>query len=274
MTTTTDSHLLRGYAPITEAGWQQIDQEARQRLEPQLGARRIVDWAGPYGWEHSATNLGRSAPLKGPPGADEGAAPSRGRRVLPLAEIRVPFTVSREEIADADRGADDLDLDDLTRAARQLAVAENATVFHGWPGAGFAGIAEATSHEPLSLGADPAGYPAVVARAVETLRGAGVTGPYALAVGPAGYTRIVETTEHGGYLLAEHLRRILGGRLVRAPGVEGAVVASTRGCDFALEVGQDVAVGYHHHDDAWLSLYLEESLSFRVLEPDAAIALR
>jgi uncharacterized linocin/CFP29 family protein len=53
------THLLREHAPITEAGWKLIDDEARERLLPGLAARRLVDFSGPHGWERSATNLGR-----------------------------------------------------------------------------------------------------------------------------------------------------------------------------------------------------------------------
>ena len=31
------THLLRSHAPITTAGWQRIDDEARERLTPSLG---------------------------------------------------------------------------------------------------------------------------------------------------------------------------------------------------------------------------------------------
>ena len=39
----------------------------------------------------------------------------------------------RNELLDADRGAEDVDLDDLMGAARRVAMAENVAVFHGWP---------------------------------------------------------------------------------------------------------------------------------------------
>ena len=45
------SHLLREHAPISEEGWKRIDDEARERLTPALAARRLVDFAGPFGWE-------------------------------------------------------------------------------------------------------------------------------------------------------------------------------------------------------------------------------
>jgi uncharacterized linocin/CFP29 family protein len=51
-------HLLRSVAPITEAVWELLDREARDRLSPALAARRLVDFSGPHGWQHSATNLG------------------------------------------------------------------------------------------------------------------------------------------------------------------------------------------------------------------------
>ena len=51
-----------------------------------------------------------------PPG--DGVA-GRQRRVLGLVELRAEFSVSRSELDDADRGAEDVDLDALDQAARQ-----------------------------------------------------------------------------------------------------------------------------------------------------------
>ena len=58
-----------------------------------------------------------------------------------------------------------------------------------------------------------------------------------------------------------------------APGVKGAVVVSLRGGDFLFESGQDISVGYASHDAETVSLYLEESFSFRVATPEAAVAI-
>ena len=82
------------------------------------------------------------------------------------------------------------------------------------------------------------------------------------------------THEHGGYPLLEHLRLILGGPALWAPSVDGAIVLSQRGGDYDLVVGQDVAIGYLEHDATDVQLYLEESFTFRVLSPEAAVALR
>jgi uncharacterized linocin/CFP29 family protein len=266
------NHLLRGHAPITDASWTLLDGEARERLRSALAARKLVDFEGPKGWEHSATNLGSTTALKGMP--IDGLRAAR-RRVLELVEVRAPFSVSRAELADGDRGADDVDLDALDEAAHRIATVENVAVFHGWPDAAIEGIAETTPHPAVPLPDDGfEQYPRHVAKAVQLLLEAGVEGPYGFALGPECYTGVVETAEHGGYPLLDHLRKILGGPIVWAPGVRGAVVLSLRGGDFLFESGQDLSIGYDHHDAAAVHLYLEESFSFRVASPEAAVALQ
>ena len=198
-------HLYRELAPVTEAAWSQIEDEAKGRLVTHLAARKLVDLDGPHGWGHSATDLGRVDEVPGPA---EGVAALR-RRVLPLVELRADFSVSRQEIDDADRGADDIDLPELDEAVRQLALAENSTVFHGYADAGMLGITECSSHQPIGFSDDMEQYPKVVAHAVDVLRRSGIGGPYGLAIGPEIYTGIVETDEHGGHLLLDHLRKIL-----------------------------------------------------------------
>jgi uncharacterized linocin/CFP29 family protein len=264
------NHLLHDVAPLPDAAWAAIEDEARARLVTYLAARKLVDFQGPHGWTHSATNLGRVRSIAGP--AD--GIRAMQREVLPLVEWRVPFSVSRATIDDAGRGAERLDLDELDAAVRTLGEAENALVFHGYGAAGIAGITGESSHDPVALASDLETYPTTVGMAVNVLRISGVDGPYGLAIGPSGYTAIIESTERGGLLLLDHLRQILGGPVVWAPGVEGAVVLSLRGGDFVLDCGEDLSIGYLAHDADSVQLYLEESLSFHVVEPDAAVTLQ
>jgi uncharacterized linocin/CFP29 family protein len=264
------NHLLREKAPITDDGWEELDSEARERLEPALAARKVVDFEGPHGWDYSATNLGRVSGL----GAFEGVGAMR-RTVLPVVELRADFTVSRSELRDLERGAEDIDLDALVEAARRIARAENVAVFHGWPEAGIRGIAESCKHPAVEISEDFNAYARHTAEAVETLLRNGIDGPYALALGPDQYTGVIQTAEHGGYPLFDHIRKILhDGPIVWAPGVQGAIVVSLRGGDFLFESGQDLSIGYDHHDADLVYLYLEESFSFRVATPEAACFLK
>jgi uncharacterized linocin/CFP29 family protein len=51
------------------------------------------------------------------------------------------------------------------------------------------------------------------------------------------------------------------------------VVVSQRGGDFELTVGEDFSIGYRTSDSTSVTLYLEESLTFRVNTPEAAVHL-
>jgi uncharacterized linocin/CFP29 family protein len=264
------NHLLRGHAPISASGWKLLDEEARERLSAALAARKLVDFSGPHGWKYSATTLGRTTAVSAAPSAGVSALQ---RRVLPLVELRAEFEISRAELRDDDRGASDADLAPLDLAAHQIAVAENTAVFHGWKAASITGIAEASPHRKIKLGRVADEYPRPVSSAVEDLLQNGISGPYALALGGEQYQVVVQTAEHGGYPLREHLHKILDGPIVWAPGVEGAVVMSLRGGDFLFECGQDLSIGYESHDAEVVRLYLEQSFSFHVATPEAAVAL-
>ena len=266
------SHLLREHAPVSELNWSQIDGEAKERLVP--------DWPR-AGWSTSSDRSGGSTPpptsgastrsrLR-PPTATPGSSRAPGR----AAARRAARRLQRQPLGAARRRprGQDVDFDDLDAAAEVIATAENIAVFHGWQEAGIAGITAATPHTTVKAGKAIDDYPIKVAQAVELLLRSGVGGPYGIALGREEYTQVIQTTEHGGYLLAEHLKRILGGPLVWAPGVKGAVVVSLRGGDFLFESGQDISVGYASHDAEVVNLYLEESFSFRVATPEAAVAI-
>jgi uncharacterized linocin/CFP29 family protein len=260
--------LRRELAPISEKAWGLIDEEAARTLRHFLAARRLVDHEGPYGWEYAAKTLARVEATAGPDGVD-----AKLRVVQPAVELRTPFTLDLAELDQVERGTSNPDLDPVIDAAHRIALAEDQIVFEGGS-AGLEGIAAVSAHDPLQLTDDYDAYPRYVAQAVARLRRAGISGPYAIALGDRCYTGVIETTEHGGYPVLEHVSQILGGPVIWAPAVDGAVVVSQRGGDYEFVSGADFAVGYTSHSATSVDLYLEESFVFLVHERRAAIALR
>src|ERR1700683_306656 len=95
------NHLFRDLAPISEKAWSEIESEASGALKSFLGARRLVDFTGPLGWDTSAIALGTIETLKaGPVDGVEGAV----RQVQPYVELRSRFALARSEPDAADRG--------------------------------------------------------------------------------------------------------------------------------------------------------------------------
>jgi uncharacterized linocin/CFP29 family protein len=264
------NHLLRELAPLTGGEWKAIDEEARRTLKINLAARRLVDFCGPLGWQASSINLGRVEDV----GTEiRSGVEVRRRRVQPLIELRAPFELSRAELDIISRGGDS-DLRPVTEAARTIAIAENQAVFNGFEPGRITGILEATLESALTLTDDYVRYPEVVAEALGKLRNLGVDGPYGIALGPRCYIGLTETTTGGGYRVYDHVKRLLNGPLVWTPGIDGAIVISMRGGDFELTVGEDFSIGYLSHTASTVRLYLQESLTFRVLTAEAAVALR
>jgi uncharacterized linocin/CFP29 family protein len=263
------NHLHRELAPISDAGWQEIEKEAQRTLKTLLAARKLVDFVGPEGWQASAVGTGRNSMVKPPL---SGPVEARLRQVMPMVELRVPFEMRRSELDAIDRGAKDPDTDPVIEAARAIAIAEDRAVFHGYAAAGIRGICEGSADAAVELSDDYASYPVLVATALNRLRDAGVGGPFAVVLSERCYTSLTESTQ-AGYPVLEHVQRLVDGPLVWAPGLDGAVVMSTRGDDFQLTVGQDFSIGYIDHDAERVRLYIEESFTFWLQSPQAAVPL-
>jgi uncharacterized linocin/CFP29 family protein len=260
--------LHRELAPISAEAWTQIEDEAARTFRRHVAGRRVVDVHGPGGEALSAVGTGHLRDIDAP---GEGVL-ARQRQVAALVELRVPFVLDRQQIDDVARGAQDSDWQPVKDAARQLAFAEDLAVFEGYPAAGITGIRQGATNPSAALPADVLDYPEAIARALSQLRVAGVAGPYSVLLSADAYTAVSETSDHG-YPLLEHINRQLSGEIVWAPAISGAIVLTTRGGDFDLQLGQDVSIGYGAHSATEVQLYLQETMTFLMLTGEAAVGL-
>ncbi|MEU5220376.1 family 1 encapsulin nanocompartment shell protein [Streptomyces sp. NPDC020807] len=261
-------NLHRELAPITPAAWAEIEEEARRTFRRLVAGRRVVDVPDPAGPGLSAVGLGHLGLIDPPaPGVS-----ARLREARPIVELRVPFTVSRAAVDDVERGAKDSDWQPVKDAARTMAYVEDRAIFDGYAAAGVDGLRHRSSHPVLRLPAEPRDYPDAISRALTELRLVGVEGPYALLLGADEYRAVSETSDHG-YPIAAHLARMLDGPPLWAPALSGGFVLSTRGGDFELRLGQDLAIGYAGHDADTVDLFLHETLTFLTYTDEAVVCL-
>jgi uncharacterized linocin/CFP29 family protein len=99
------NNLHRELAPISDAAWAQIEEEASRTLKRYLAGRRVVDLQGPSGVGLSAVGTGHLQNITAP---GEGIL-ARQREVKALVELRVPFDLDRQMIDNVERGANDPD---------------------------------------------------------------------------------------------------------------------------------------------------------------------
>ena len=262
------NNLHRELAPISDGAWAQIEEETTRTLKRYLAGRRVVDVRGPAGTVLSAVGTGH---LRSIGGAKDGML-ARQREVRALVELRFPFELDRQAIDDVERGANDSDWQPAKDAARQMAFAEDRAIFEGYTEAGIVGVRQGTSNPQMALPADVRQYPDAIAQALTQLRLVGVNGPYAVLLGADAYTALAETSDQG-YPVLEHVKRLVGDKIIWAPAIDGAFIVTTRGGDFELHIGQDVSIGYLSHNDNAVRLYLQETFTFLLLTSEAAVAL-
>ena len=262
------NNLHRELAPVSDAAWAQIDEEIARTFKRYLAGRRAVDVKGPFGSEFSAVATGH---LRSLPGSRDGVIATQ-REAQTLVELRVPFKLSRTDIDDVERGANDSNWQPAKDAAKQMAFAEDGAIFEGYSKAGIVGIRQGTSNPKKSLPADVREYPDAIAHGLSQLRLVGVNGPYVVLLGADAYTALAETSDHG-YPVLEHVKRLVDDKIIWAPAIEGAFVLTTRGGDFELHIGQDLSVGYLNHNDKSVRLYLQQTFTFLYLTSEASVAL-
>ena len=262
------NNLHRELAPITTAAWGEIEMEATRTFKRHVAGRRVVDVHGPGGPDTAAVSTGR---LLDVPAPNDGVV-AHLRESKPLVRLRVPFSLSREAIDNVERGAQDADWDSVKAAAKTLAFVEDRSIFEGYPAASIAGIRSCSSNPPVPLPEDPRHMADAIAQALTALRLAGVDGPYSVLLSAEDYTKVSETTEHG-YPIREHLNRLVHGDIIWAPAIDGAMVLTTRGGDFDLQLGTDVSIGYSSHDADSVQLYLQETLTFLCYTSEASVCL-
>jgi uncharacterized linocin/CFP29 family protein len=262
------NNLHRELAPISDAAWAQIEEEAKRTLKRYLAGRRVVDVPSSGGIALPGVATGHLLPIKPPA---EGIIANQ-REIKPLVELRVPFELTRQAIDDVERGSDDSDWQPAKDAAKTIAFAEDRAIFDGYGEAAIQGIREGTSNPVKPLPTDVRDYPDAVSQALSQLRLVGVNGPYSVLLGADEYTELAEVRDHG-YPVLEHVKRIVDGNIVWAPAIAGAFVLTTRGGDFELNLGQDVSIGYLSHTDSAVRLYLQETFTFRVLTSEASVVL-
>lgn len=256
--------LKRELAPMTTKVWQEIESRAAEILRSRLSARKVVHVEGPKGWDYTAVPEGRLDLVD-----DSGDVKSGVFRVAPLSEARVRFSLNRWEMDNLNRGAKDIDLDSLDAAAEKIADFEEKAIYHGFKAGGIVGLDEASTHKPVAFGKDGSSIMESITIALVTLRASHAQGPVSLIVGTKAWLSLNKEVQ--GIPLIERIERLIGGKVVHSLAIDGAYLLPFDDENLELTIGQDFAIGYESHDTKEVTLFLTESFTFRVLDPNLIV---
>ncbi|MDR1481991.1 MAG: bacteriocin family protein [Synergistaceae bacterium] len=255
----------RDQIPISQEAFAEIEAKAVTVLSANLSARKFVDVRGPFGWDYSGAPAGRVGEVKPDSGVEFGV-----RVVMPVVESRVNFELGIGEFRDFERGASDIDMTPLERAAIAIAAFEDKAVYRGLEGTAITGMKPVSWYPPLELPrADPEAFVRAISVSTYAMKaGQSIDGPYALIGGHALRYAL------GKFVSSRTLYEVLVANtdvteFIFTPSYDGAYLVSRRGGDFDLSLGCDLTVGFERRDGDTLKLYIVESFAFRVLEPRA-----
>jgi uncharacterized linocin/CFP29 family protein len=264
--------LRRSAAPLSEKVWKEVDEIAGSMFKQTVVARRILDFDGPRGWNHVATQLGTFNPAQTPQysGKVRFSVPD----VMLLTELRADFTIPWTDIDIFERVGPRLEARSIEGAARDMALAEDALTFYGTSINSGVLSSRDTPRTALSDWSQPGRLVADLLGAIERLDTLGVKGPYEAVFSPHHYySYLRQTGEGGGYPAAKQLGIVIA-KVSNSPVIDGALVFSTRGGDFMITVGGDFTVGYRWHDETAVHLFCVETVAAQLLTPEAACIIR
>ncbi|TVQ18387.1 MAG: bacteriocin [Bacteroidetes bacterium] len=258
--------LRKALAPISDAAWVEINDTAKEVLTSVLSARKFVDMEGPKGWSFAALSTGRIQVPK-----DQKSKVKFGvHQVLPMVEARIPFELNIWELDNVARGAEDIDLDALEDAAREIAKFEEDAVYKGFKAGSIAGLDSCNEYKTPAFPENGEEIIGAVADVLSQFKANSIEGPYTLVLSQDKWQKVNSFIK--GYPLRKQLENLLGGSIIMAPNIDGAYIVSERGGDLKMVIGQDLSIGYESHNSKTVQLYFTESFTFHIIDP-AAVAV-
>ena len=256
-------YLHREDSPFAPTVWQKIDETVIGAAMSQLSARRILKIEGPYG-------LGfKMLPLEDTIGGDGDVVTSN---FLPLAMIKSEFSLMVRDVAAFEEQNVPLPVDEIAKAAIELARKEDNVLFNGVKSISQGGLLDAAGKNNVKWGDwNNVGVATNdVIKAITALDEAGFHGPYAMAIAPAWYNLLLRRYQQGDQTELEHLRLALAEGVVKAPALKDVAVVIASGSQYAsIVVGQDMMTTFVGPEAGSYKFIISETIALRLKQPKA-----
>ena len=258
-----NNYLGREDAPVGPETWKALDSTMAEAAKGVLTGRRMLDLEGPYG-------LGLKAVPLQDVRAENGIITSNS---VPLSLIYKTFSMSKRDLAAAEKDGMPINTAAVARAALDAAGLEESLIFEGM--SGVSGLLNSKGGSELKLSSWEAMGKAVgdAIAAITLLDKAGFHGPYTLALAPERYNHLFRRYPQGGTEL-EYLQALVTDGIFKAPALESGGILMASGRQYAsIVLGQDMTLGYNGPVGENLEFSVSESLALLIRDPRAICVL-
>lgn len=256
--------LKRSIAPISDDAWKEIDERAKEVLKSILTTRKVLKVNGPKGWEFAAVPEGRLEYIED---NKEGVC-TGSYKLKKLVEARKSFTLNKWELDNVGRGAKDIDLGPLEEAVRELALFEENALYNGYKKGEILGLVEMAEHR-MKVEGEGNEILRQLGDGVEALKNSYAQGPYDLVVSRELYSKL--NVIFAGIFLLKAAEEVIGGKVIPSEVLDGALLLPRRNGEVEFTLGQDFAIGYENEDNKSVTLFITESFTLRVLDPETIV---
>lgn len=255
----------RSLAPIPQAAWGEIDERAEAVINSLITTRKSLKTEGPFGLDKTSISTGRLNLVENKISKNVNIGKYE---VLPLIETRVTFELSRWELDNVLRGAKDIDLESLEKAATDLALFEENVVYNGCKEANINGLVNDAGHK-IKLESDSQTILDKVSEALFLLKESFVNKPFNFVVSKELYKALNKI--HGAKLLRDLVKGMIGGEVYVSEVMKGGLLIPVNHDDIEFTVGQEYTIGYETHNDQDVKLFIMNSYILRVLDTNILV---
>lgn len=254
--------LKKNLAPITEKGWNEIENRAKVVIENHLVGRRFLKVEAPKGRNFEGVYTGRVEILE-KNGLEYGLY-----KVQPLLETRISFTLDRWELDNIERGAKDVNFDNLDEAVKKASIFEENAIFYGIEEASIEGL-RASTQPIVNFGKTEEETLKSIIESIYKLKDLCAEKPYVLVVSKEKW--IYLNTVSKDSLLVKKLEKILGTEILVSNTIKEAFLLPYDNENTELHIGQDFSIGYQSSNDSEIKMYVTSSFTFRILDKNLVI---
>lgn len=261
--------LNRTKAPFGAEVWSVIDSTCREFFQKRLNLRGVVDFDDSYNYDSDSIS---TKELKNH--TNKNGISISTREPLKIVEIKKHFDVDSSIIEDIKRGVENFDDAPFANAVKEFSSLEGSILLDGLKEANIGGILKHKDLEKVEL----KGSKEIllgVAKSLGVFRNRFVDGPFVALLSSATLAKLY-TEFYDGMSLKSKLDEILGTNSIVVSediGDNSILILSQRGGDFIFYSGLDISIGFEKCDDKKCTLFLLETMAFRVYDCDGALLL-
>lgn len=192
--------------------------------------------------------------------------------VKPMAEARIAFEMSKDDLDMINQGIEPFNLDAFEDAVYKLIEFEENLFFNGIDNLNLEGFNKTIENEEIKTDGSPNSVINAIQKASVVLRKNYIEGPYKLIMGKD----MLEYTSQlvGDRTLSNIIEKQLKTNITVSEYIKGALLVPMHSDDIKANVGKDITVDVDYIEEENVKFYLSEALNFDILDPNIAVKIK